>query len=407
MFKKLPPMGRSEFIILMAALSALNALAIGMLLPAFGDIRASFMLAENDTRLPQIVFVYFMGMALGLPIFGPLADDIGRKKTLYIGVVIYIIASFAAVFSGRIEMLLAARFIQGFGTAPMRILSISIVRDRYQGRAMAEIMSMVMIVFMLVPVISPSFGQLIILIFPWQIMFIICVLAALTIGIWAAWRLPETLEPQNRRPLNLQNIINSITFTLTDRLALNYTLVLTCIFGAFAFYLGNIEAILNKIYHIQGFTFTLSFSFMSCFMAVGNFINSRYVRRLGLRKLSQTALLSFISISLLLLIISMVYKGFPPFIIFIFLFAFLLLSTSLIFANGNAMAMENMGKIAGSSASVIGFLSTMGASVFAGIISQFYLLYNNITAVAFAFLICGLGALFFMLIAEKFKIFSK
>lgn len=406
MFKKLAPMGQIEFIVLMAFLMALNALATDMILPAFQDLRIFFNLSKDDNSLPQIVFFYFIGMSIGQLLYGPLADAIGRKKTIYIGMSIYIFGALGIIFSGLLSMMFFFRFIQGFGAAAMRVLAVTIVRDQYKGRMMAEIMSLVMIVFMAVPVLAPTFGQMVILIFPWEAMFVILILAAIWACLWVHFRLPESLKAEDIRPFTVHNTIQGLVQTLRDRSALCYTFVAAFIFGTFTFFLGSAEDIYGEIFHIRGFQFTLSFAGAAIFMAVGNLLNSRLVKRFGMRKISQVGMLAFLTVSLVMVVVAQIFGGFPPFALFLCLFATLLFFNALIFANTNTMAMENMGHLAGSAASVIGFLSTMTAVVVGNIISLYYAGHKDITTLAFAYLICGSIAFIFMLFAEKFKLFQ-
>ncbi len=399
-------MGKAEFIVLMAFLMALNALATDMILPAFPQLRNFFHLSEDNNNLPQIVFFYFVGMSVGQLLYGPLADAIGRKKTIYIGMSVYILGAIGVIFSGLLPMMIVFRFIQGFGAAAMRVLAVTIVRDEYKGRNMAEIMSLVMIVFMAVPVLAPTFGQMVLIFFPWEAMFVVLILAAITASLWVHFRLPESLKPENTRAFTLHNTVEGLVVTLKDRSALCYTFVAACIFGTFTFFLGSAEMIYGEVFNIHGFKFTLSFAGAAIFMAVGNLLNSRLVSRFGMRVISQIGMIAFLIVSFTMVVVANIFDGFPPFYLFISLFAILLFFNALIFANTNTMAMENMGHLAGSAASVIGFLSTMTAVIIGNVINIFYAKHANITTVATAYIICGLMAFLFMLMAEKFKLFQ-
>lgn len=406
MAKKLPAMGQKEFIVLMAFLMALNALATDMIIPAFQDLRDFFNIEEGNNSLTQIVFFYFVGMSVGQLLYGPLADAIGRKKTIYIGMVIYILASVGIIFSGMLSTMIAFRFIQGFGAAAMRVLAVTIVRDQYKGRMMAQIMSLVMIVFMAVPVLAPTFGQIVLIFFPWEAMFVVLILAAIFACLWVYFRLPESLKHEDIRSFTLKNTMDGLVLTLKDRSALCYTFVAAFIFGTFTFFLSSAEGIYGEIFNIRGFAFTLSFAGAAIFMAVGNLLNTRLVLRFGMRKISQVAMLCFLFVSLIMVITASSFGGHPPFALFLSLFAALLFFNALIFANTNTMAMENMGHLAGSAASVIGFVSTMTAVVVGNMISLYYIGHKTITTLALAYLICGSIAFVFMLFAEKFKLFQ-
>ena len=139
---------RIEFIALIAAMMALNALAIDVMLPAFPNIGDALgVTAENDRQ--YILTVYLLGFGVSQIFYGPLSDRFGRRTPLLIGIAIYMAAAFLVPFSPTYATLLTLRFIQGIGAAGTRVVAQSIVRDTFSGRAMAEIMSLVFMVFML------------------------------------------------------------------------------------------------------------------------------------------------------------------------------------------------------------------------------------------------------------------
>ena len=164
--KALPfPIGRIELIILMASLMSLNALAIDVMLPALGLISDDFALPDVNDR-QWIITSYIFGMAIGSIIYGSLADRYGRKPILLVTIAIYIIFAILCAFAWDYDMLLIARFIQGLAASAMGVLVNSIIRDRYEGDAMARSMSTIMMVFMIVPITAPLLGQLVSVVAP-------------------------------------------------------------------------------------------------------------------------------------------------------------------------------------------------------------------------------------------------
>jgi len=199
------PLARWEFIALAAALMALNALAIDIMLPGLQEIGASLGVADENQR-QYVISAYFAGMACALLPFGPISDRFGRRVPLLFGLVIYLAAAFAAAFAPNFGTMLALRFVQGIGAASTRVIAVSIVRDRFGGRQMAEIMSLIFMVFMVIPVVAPFIGQLMMLIANWHFIFICMSLIALAITLWAFIRLPETQHPEDRRPFTLGSV---------------------------------------------------------------------------------------------------------------------------------------------------------------------------------------------------------
>lgn len=138
-------MGRKELLAIISAIMAFTAMAIDMMLAAFGDIRDDFGLGESSTETSRVVTVFLLGLACGQLIYGPVADRFGRKRALYAGAVIYIFGAVWCVFAPTFETLLIGRFVWGIGGAGARVVATSIIRDRFEGPAMASAMSNVML----------------------------------------------------------------------------------------------------------------------------------------------------------------------------------------------------------------------------------------------------------------------
>ncbi len=399
-------MGLVEFIVLMAMIISLNSLSIDMILPAFPAIRQEYGLEAGDNRTALLVLIFFIGMAVGQIFYGSLADSFGRKKTLYICLSIYLLATLAILLSSHLLSIIGFRFIQGLGAAGFRVLTITIARDRFAGRQMAEVMSWIMMVFILVPMFAPQFGQIIIMFFPWKSIFVSLVLFALIIGLWVWLRLEESLKPAYRKNFTLSNIYKGFRLTLQDRSALGYTLVAAFIFGCLTVFLSSAENIYKQIFDIEGLHFTLLFAMVAMFAGIGNFFNSRLVRRFGMRRLSQLGMMGYLSLSIFWMISTFIFKGYPPLWLFLLLFSLLMFCQPLIFANANAMSMENMGENAGAAASVIGFLSTLGAAILGSIIGYFFQKIGNLIPITIGFVAYSAMAFFCMLYTENFKFFQ-
>jgi DHA1 family bicyclomycin/chloramphenicol resistance-like MFS transporter len=236
-----------EFIALMAVMTSIIAFSIDAMLPALPQIAADLGVANvNDRQL--VVIVLFIGLALAQIVYGPVSDTLGRKPAAYIGFSIFIVGSLLCIFAGTFEIMLIGRFLQGVGAAGPRIVSLALVRDLYSGRAMAKVMSMVMGVFIIVPVIAPSVGQVLLLVGDWRLIFV-ALLAEGIIGIvWFAWRQPETLREDRRAPFSLRRILRAFGEAFTHPVTLGYTVAAGLVFGAFVGYLASTQQVLGELY---------------------------------------------------------------------------------------------------------------------------------------------------------------
>ena len=192
----------AEFVAMMALLMAMTALSIDVMLPALPYIRAEFAVADPNSQ-QLVVTSYVVGFAIGQLFQGPISDIFGRKPVLLVGLSIFALASFACVVSDSFEGLLAARFLQGLANAAPRVVAVAVIRDVYGGRRMAEVMSFIMMIFIVVPVIAPSIGAAFLLVGSWHLIFAALCAIALAATVWTGMRLPETRPPELRDPLSL------------------------------------------------------------------------------------------------------------------------------------------------------------------------------------------------------------
>ncbi len=398
-----PPLlkiGKIEFICMMAALMAINALAIDVMLPGMQEIGAS--LGEPDENRRQLVITsYLLGFSLMQLAFGPLSDRFGRRGPLAAGVAVYVIAAIGAVFVPTFAPLLALRFIQGMGAAATRVISVAIVRDVFGGRQMAEVMSLIMTMFMVMPVIAPSIGQVVMLFGEWHLIFVfMAVIAAVILG-WMWLRLPETLHPEYRRPFTLASVMTGFKVVMTNRLSLWYTLAMSVILGALFGFINSAQQVYVGIYGL-GVWFPIAFAAVAGLMSAASFANSKLVMRIGMRRMSHGALVGFIAASGILAV--MAAFGPVPFPIFIGLFALAMVFFGMIGSNFGAIAMEPLGALAGTASSVQGFIQTVIGAVSGGLIGQAF--DGTVFPLTLGFGTVGILALVFVLIAEKGVLFA-
>jgi DHA1 family bicyclomycin/chloramphenicol resistance-like MFS transporter len=395
-------MGKIEFIALMALLMALNALAIDIMLPGLQQIGASLGV-ENENHRQYVISAYLIGFAFAQLLYGPVSDRFGRRSPMFFGLAIYVVSSLAAILVPSFAAHLALRFIQGIGSAAMRVITVSIVRDVFGGRAMAEVMSLIMMVFMVVPVMAPGTGQIVMLFGEWHLIFVFMAVMAAVIGTWMYLRLPETLHADDVRPFTVRSVLGGFRIVLTDRVALCYTLASTFIFGALFGFINSAQQIYVGIYEL-GVWFPLAFAGVATFMALSSFVNSRLVGRFGMRRLSHGALLGFLGINTLWLVLTLLWTPHVPFPIFIVLFALAMFQFGWIGSNFNSLAMEPLGHVAGTASSVLGFMGTAGGTIIGAVIGQSF----NGTALPLVtgFFSVSIVGLVFVLLAERGKLFQ-
>ena len=397
---RLAGISRIEFIALMAGLVAINALAIDIMLPGMQEIGEA--LGEPDENRRQlIVTAYFAGFGVMQLFVGPLSDRFGRKMPLMLGVGVYIAAAVGSLFVTAFNTLLVLRVIMGAGAAGSRVLTVAMARDVAGGRQMAEIMSLVMMVFMIMPIIAPAMGQTLLLIGDWRLIFAFIAVVGLGIGLWAQIRLPETLKPENRLPFTASAFGQGFAAVVTNRLSLWYTLAGTFIFSALFGFINSAQQIYVGIYGL-GVWFPLAFAAVAALISLSSWMNSRLVQRLGMRRVSHAALFAFIASSTVMF--GLASLGPVPFLAFYGLFAVIMFCFGLIGSNFSAIAMEPLGHVAGMASSIQGFVQTVFSAVAGAIIGQAF--DGTIMPIAAGFLAVSLSALACVLIAEKGRIMN-
>jgi DHA1 family bicyclomycin/chloramphenicol resistance-like MFS transporter len=383
----------------MAALMAVNALGIDMMLPALPAI-ASDLGVHIENHRQWIIAAYTGGFGVAQIFYGPLADRFGRRKILFGAMALYAVMSFTAAHANSFELLLGARVVQGMAAAATRILTVSITRDLYSGRRMARIMSLSFTVFLAVPILAPSLGQLLLLVAPWNGIFYALGLYSLFVLSWAALRLPETLDPAMRRPISVAAITQAASITLRNRYSLGYTIASAFIFGGLMGFVNSAQQIFAEVFHAAS-VFPICFAAIAASMGAAALLNSRIVERFGTRRVSHSALFGLLLFGLVH--VGVIWFGRETLITFSVLQACTMFAFGLTGPNFSAMAMEDMGKLAGSASSIQGFLSTITGSVLGLIIGQSF--QGSTMPLALGFTGGSLVTLAIVLVVERGKLF--
>lgn len=394
-------LGFREFVALMAALMAITALSIDAMLPALPAIGAELGVATPNDR-QWVIAAFMFGFGGGQLVHGPLADRFGRRPVLLTSLAVGVAFNLLAALSATYALLLAARVAAGVATASSRVLTTSIVRDRVAGDQMARTMSLVSIVFMVVPIAAPNLGQLILLVAAWRWIFGLLAGAGVLLFLWAGLRLPETLNPAHRLPLRLGRIAESFRFVLTQRVSVGYTAASALLQAGLMGFLLSVQQILEVEFR-AAHLFGLVFAAMAGPMAIASFFNSRMVVRLGARAVSHRAILAYTVIAGLHLAIAL--TGFETLLSFVVLQAAMMCCFSLAGANFGAIAMEPMGRLAGTASSVQAFLQSVAGTLLGAAIGQAF---DGTTVPLYTgFTLCGLGAITCVAVAERGRLFAR
>ena len=358
--------GFKEFVFLMAALMSLNAFAIDAMLPALPAVGEALGVARENERQLVVTF-YLVGFGLTQMVWGPLSDRYGRKPVLVVGLLLYAIFALLAAVANSFTMLLAARTLQGGAAATTRVLVTSVVRDRFEGALMAKVMSLTFIVFMAMPVLAPSFGQLVVLVADWRAIFWGLAVWGAGMLVWTWLRLPETLNPANRRPISVVAVREASLETLTNRVSLGYTVALMLMFGALMGYINSIQQIVFDVFERPNLL-ALVFAAVAVPMALSSWANSHFVERVGVRRMAQWGLAAFTAVSALHLASSLLFT--EDLVVFMALQSVSMACFGLASSNMGAVAMQPLGHIAGTASSVQGTISTIGAALIGAAIGQ-------------------------------------
>jgi DHA1 family bicyclomycin/chloramphenicol resistance-like MFS transporter len=345
-----------EFIALMASLMAMVALSIDAVLPALKQIGITVGY-QKETNGQLLVTMIFLGLGIGQLILGPLSDTYGRKKIIYLGLILFILSSFVCIFAKTLTIMILGRILQGIALAAPRTISISMIRDSYDGDYMAKIMSFVTVIFIIVPTIAPAFGKLVLDIYSWQAIFYSQLVFVGLIGIWFALRQPETLEVKDRIPFRLSVLIKGVKETFSYKQTCICTAISALVTGSFMVYLSGSQQVFQSQY---GLIDEFPYIFASLALTVGfaTFLSGQLVMKLGMKKLLRYALTFFTLISTIYVVI-FYNKPNPPMPILLSFFGLQFFCLGFIFGNLRALIMQPIGHIAGIGAAITGFVATL------------------------------------------------
>ncbi|UKK83276.1 multidrug effflux MFS transporter [Sphingopyxis sp. BSN-002] len=392
--------GDREMVFMMAMVMALNALAIDSMLPALPAIGEGLGVAVANDR-QYVISTYLFGIGAGSLVYGPLSDRFGRKGVLVPALFAYVAFSIGCGLATSFPMLLALRFGHGLISAALGVIVVAVIRDLFSGDAMAKRLSMIFLVFMIVPAIAPTMGAGITLFASWRAIFIVLAVMGVVMILWLR-RLPETLHPEDVRPLDLRTMMAGWATVTRHRRAAGYMIASGMMQGALYGYLNSSEQIIADIFHARSW-FPLVFACVALGIATANFSNAAIVERFGARRVSQSATFAFMITSIIQIAVAL--SGAETLWMFTVLMMVNVGLIGFIGSNFGSIAMEDFGHMAGVASSYQSFAKTLLAATVGALIGQQY---NGTTLpLAYAFLISGGVGLTLVFWAERGKLFTR
>ena len=392
--------GERELIWMMALLMACNAFGIDAILPALDRLAESFAIPGNDRQF--VVGIYLLAGGIGTLIPGAFADRYGRRPVLFAALGCYIALSLACAAAASYDQLLVLRALQGFFAAGIIALPPAIIRDRVGGDRMARLMSLIFVIFLLVPAVAPSVGQGVLWLFgDWRWIFVSMAVLGAAMTAWVYYRLPETLHEEDKQEIDVSSIARNMLRAVSLRETIGYTLASALVFGALFGFINSSQQLIGEAFG-AGEMFPLLFAICAGCMAIANWTNSRIVERFGARRVSHTALFLFMAIAGL----QFFFANQPDEDLWTFvpLMAANMSLLGFIGANFGSIAMQPFRHIAGAASSAQSFLRmTIGALLGAAV---GYAYDGSARPLATALLVAALMSLVFVLYSERGKLFG-
>jgi len=358
------PMSRVEFIALIAMMFAVIAFSIDAMLPALPEIGRE--LSPDALNNAQLILTSFvLGIGVGTFFTGPLSDAFGRKRVIVIGSALYVVGTAVAYFSSTLEVVLAARVIQGLGAAAPRIVSLAIVRDLYSGREMARIVSIAMMIFTIFPAFAPLIGAGIIAVAGWRAIFLAFILFACIYVTWMWVRLPEPLAVEARRPFKAPLLIQAVRDMFAHP-TVRLSIVVQSLCLAILFSMLSMVHPIYEVVFDRAESFPYWFGAVAAVSATGSFVNAALVVRVGMRRMVTWSLGLQILFAGAMIPIGLAGLEMNLFFaLFLIWQAYVFFMAGTTMGNLNAIAMEPMGHIAGMAASTISGIATVVAAAIA------------------------------------------
>jgi DHA1 family bicyclomycin/chloramphenicol resistance-like MFS transporter len=356
------------YVLILGLLTAIGPFSIDMYLPGFDDIARS--LGTTTAMVALSLSSYFIGIAAGQLIYGPLLDRYGRKKPLYAGLAVYIVMTVCCMEAGNIRVLIVLRFVQAVGSCASMVAAMAMVRDLFGAKESARVFSLLLLVIGASPLIAPTVGGYVVVTFGWRFVFLILAILSVLILLLTIFFLPDSYPADPNFSLKPGPIIRNFLSVLRVPRFLSYALVQAFSFASLFAYVSGSPIIFMDIFHVDKRTYGWIFAFLSvAFIGLSQF-NSLLLKRYSSERIIPVALTGQVIISLVFF--AGCIEGWYGLGATIFLLFILLAFLGYTYPNATAVAMGPFAKNAGTASSLlgvmqmgIGSLASIAVSVFA------------------------------------------
>ncbi len=343
-----------------------TAYGIDASLPAFDEMRPDVGLPPGSNRITLAITVYFLGMAVGHPFYGPIADRFGRAPTLRIAMAVYAAGAIGSMLATDFEFLLACRTVWGVGAAGATLMHTTMARDLFSGDRMARVMSLVSAVFLVGPVIGPLAAEGILQVASWRWVYAVALLFPVAI-VAAGWRFGETLDPAHRRPLRVGPTLEAARTVLGCRRAILYIAAVTVGDGAFLIFLGSTQQVFDIVYD-RADQFAVLFAATAVVYAIGFLLLNPAIGRWGAHPVGVTVITAALGVHGLLLAVTLAADGVPGFWTWFVLVTVGSALLALLLPVAMSKALEPLGEVAGTASGILGLVHITCASLLAALV---------------------------------------
>jgi MFS transporter, DHA1 family, multidrug resistance protein len=352
--------------LLLAMLTALGPLSMDMYLPSLPDI--AHVLVAPTARTQLTVSSYLIGFAVGQVIYGPLSDRHGRRPVLLAAVALYLASTLACAAAQSVDLLIAARFLQGFGGSGAIVLARAVVRDLYSGVRAARELSLMGSISAFAPIVAPMIGGVLQTAFGWRASFVCMSIGAIIAVLVAARLLPETLRQRSGEPVSLFSMVRGYGSVLRHRGFLIYLGIITISYAGLFAWISGASVVLQGVYGLSAVTFGFTFALGAAGYMVGATIAARLVVRLGLDRTIGVGVIVLAAGGLALA--AVVAAGIPG-IWLVAAMALYLAGLGLAMPQAMAGALTPFPDRAGTAASLMGLVQQAVAAVVAAVIGAY------------------------------------
>lgn len=359
---------RTVILFILGLLSAVGPFSIDMYLPAFQTIAADFETSVDRVQLSLTSF--FVGIAFGQLIYGPLLDRFGRKKPLLVGLLIYIMATFFCILTRDIEHLIVLRFMQALGSCAGMVASRAMIQDYYEPREAARVFSLLMLVIAISPILAPSAGAFLLSHWDWHYIFGSLLVIGVIILIATFFYLPESYSGNKDFSLRPTAIIGKFWQVFTNKTFLSYCLVGSIASSGLYAYLAGSSFVMQQYFGLSQTEYGLAFAFVASAMIVATQINRVLLKRWSSPQISKIANLWQSVIAVIM--IGCLMTGTLSFPVLLSLIFCYLLGHGFIFPNTSAMALSPFKVLAGSASALLGCVQMAIGALTSGLVSFFH-----------------------------------